>query len=331
MTDIADDTRKLEVVFVCSENSVRSPMAEGLMRSCLNGSGQYISVHSFGYKPAKDVHPMAVEVMNELDVDISTHQPKGWDELERQIGGYADYIFVLCKGVPRGFPIVSEGRTMVVEWKLRNPAKFEGSDDQKIRAFRKLREFIHSFVTKLCEVLENRSWRELPYQKRLVDLNQIYEDLRLEFNINTDDLNWSVYPVDPGSGEIYDQDDMKEKREYSLEYLVTEIATDTSLLLPISALYVSLEAYVLTFDPDAGINALAEAKDRPQLDTNIDKLISRLPEQHQLTFKTEAQRIKELSTSGRYKEAEGAIAQMNVTIDRLLPDVPPETLKRFAS
>ena len=88
----------LRVLIVCTGNSARSQMAEGLLRSSLAGR---IEVHSAGTHPSS-VNPLAIEVMQELGVDISGHRSKSVDEFA---GQEFDYVITVCDSAREACPV----------------------------------------------------------------------------------------------------------------------------------------------------------------------------------------------------------------------------------
>lgn len=83
----------MKILFVCVANSIRSQIAEGLARSIL---GDRAEIESAGIS-ASHVHPMAIEVLKEVGVDISRHRSKSWVDLDPSFLRELDYVIVLCE------------------------------------------------------------------------------------------------------------------------------------------------------------------------------------------------------------------------------------------
>jgi arsenate reductase len=83
----------MKILFLCVANSARSQIAEGLARSIL---GKSVHVESAGSAPSGKVNPIAIEVLKEAGVDISTHYSKSWDDLPSSFFNDLDYVVTLC-------------------------------------------------------------------------------------------------------------------------------------------------------------------------------------------------------------------------------------------
>lgn len=129
---------KKNVLFLCTGNSARSQMAEGLMR---NLRGDEFEVYSAGIDP-KGIHPLAISVMNEIGVDISSQSSK---HLDGYLEMHFDYIVTLCDHAATTCPLFP-GEGERIHYGLPDPASTEGSDEEKTDAFRKARDKIKQFV-----------------------------------------------------------------------------------------------------------------------------------------------------------------------------------------
>ena len=125
------------VLFACGQNSVRSPMAESLLKQMFP---QALYVKSAGVKKG-ELDPFAVAVMAELDQDISTHKPTTFEELEDWEGLNFDLIITLS---PEAHHKALElTRTMAADveyWPTVDPTAFQGSREQKLDAYRDVRD-----------------------------------------------------------------------------------------------------------------------------------------------------------------------------------------------
>jgi len=122
------------VLFICTKNSARSQMAEGLVNHNLAGKMQAFSA---GTDPSA-VHPMAVAVMKELGIDISHCRSKSIDEFA---GEKCDYVITLCSQANEACPVFFGG-TQRLHMGFEDPAAVVGSEDQKLAAFRRVRDQI---------------------------------------------------------------------------------------------------------------------------------------------------------------------------------------------
>lgn len=118
----------LKVLFVCTHNSARSQMAEGLLRQ---KSGGALQVFSAGTSPS-GIHPNAIRVMEENGVDISRQRSKDLDEFA---GQNFDYLITVCDIAREKCPVFP-GEPRFMHWSLADPASVEGSEAVQLAAFR---------------------------------------------------------------------------------------------------------------------------------------------------------------------------------------------------
>ena len=121
------------VLFLCTGNSARSQMAEGLVNSLL---GEEWEAYSAGTKPAGSVHPLAVQAMAESGIDISGQRPKLVNEF-RDVD--ADLVVTLCDDAAQNCPLWL-GKGCVVHMPFPDPAAAEGSEEEKLEVFRQVRD-----------------------------------------------------------------------------------------------------------------------------------------------------------------------------------------------
>ena len=122
------------VLFLCTHNSCRSQLAEALMNHL---AGDKIKASSAGTQPAF-VHPLAIKVLQELGIDTAPLRSKGLDEF----GGHEfDYAITLCADAEQACPVFF-GKTKRVHIGFEDPAKAEGSEEEKLAIFRRIRDEI---------------------------------------------------------------------------------------------------------------------------------------------------------------------------------------------
>lgn len=129
---------KKRVLILCTGNSARSQMAEGLFRH--EGDDEF-EVFSAGTKPSA-VRPEAIAVMDEIGIDISGHRSKSADEF---IGKQLDYIITVCDNARESCPVFP-GTTKRLHWPFEDPAAVNGSEEERKTAFRKVRDQIHGRI-----------------------------------------------------------------------------------------------------------------------------------------------------------------------------------------
>ncbi len=134
--------RRSNVLILCTGNSARSQMAEGLLR---HDAGSSFEVASAGTHPSH-VRPEAIAVMKELGIDISSHRSKSVEEFA---GGEFDFVITVCDNARESCPVFP-ATTKRVHWSIEDPAAVEGSNDERLAAFRqardKLREHLRRFA-----------------------------------------------------------------------------------------------------------------------------------------------------------------------------------------
>jgi arsenate reductase len=113
-------------------------MGEGLFRQ--EGHGGY-EVESAGTKPSQ-VRPEAIAVMKELGIDISGHRSKSVNEFD---GQSFDYVITVCDNARDNCPVFPAG-TERIHWSFEDPAAVQGTEEQRLSAFRRIRDQIHEKV-----------------------------------------------------------------------------------------------------------------------------------------------------------------------------------------
>jgi arsenate reductase len=129
---------KKRILFLCTGNSARSQIAEGFLRHM---AGDKFQVYSAGIKPTQ-INPLAIKVMAEVGVDISEHRSKSAMEF---IGQEFDYVVTVCDNAKQTCPVFP-GHYEKLHWSLDDPAEAEGSEEDKLRVFRKIRDKIKDNV-----------------------------------------------------------------------------------------------------------------------------------------------------------------------------------------
>jgi arsenate reductase len=129
---------KKRVLILCTGNSARSQMAEGLLRQ---DAGERFEVESAGTKPSF-VRPEAIAVMRELGIDISGHRSKNVDEFE---GQDFDYVITVCDNARETCPVFF-GKAQNLHHDFEDPAAVEGSEEERLAAFRRVRDELHSYL-----------------------------------------------------------------------------------------------------------------------------------------------------------------------------------------
>jgi len=137
----AVDRRPRGILFLCTGNSCRSQMAEGFARHLApNG----FNIYSAGTLP-KEIHPLAVRVMKEADIDISSQRSKGIEAIPVET---VDLLITLCGEAEEACPALA-AQVERQHWPLRDPAVAQGSEDEVLKIFREVRDEIQRRVENL--------------------------------------------------------------------------------------------------------------------------------------------------------------------------------------
>jgi arsenate reductase len=115
-------------------------MAEGLLR---HDAGERFDVFSAGTRPSQ-VRPEAIEAMREVGIDISGHRSKGVDEFA---GQHFDYVLTVCDNAKESCPIFP-GKTVTIHHSFEDPAALQGSDEERLAAFRRIRDELRNYLAK---------------------------------------------------------------------------------------------------------------------------------------------------------------------------------------
>jgi arsenate reductase len=126
---------KKRILFLCVGNSCRSQMAEGLMRKFF---GECFDVFSAGINPSK-VNPKSIEVMREIDIDISKHISKS---VNLFLNNSFDYVITVCDNARETCPIFSGEVKNKLHWSFEDPAEAKGTEGQILKKFREVRDLI---------------------------------------------------------------------------------------------------------------------------------------------------------------------------------------------
>jgi arsenate reductase len=130
--------RKQRVLILCTGNSARSQMAEGLLR---RDSGDRFDVFSAGTKPAQ-VRPEAIAVMREIGIDISRHRSKSVDEFAQD---RFDYVLTVCDNARESCPIFP-GNTITIHHSFDDPAALHASENDRLALFRRVRDELRKYL-----------------------------------------------------------------------------------------------------------------------------------------------------------------------------------------
>jgi arsenate reductase (thioredoxin) len=130
--------KKRRVLILCTGNSARSQMAEGLLR---HDAGDRFEVFSAGVNPTK-VRPEAIAVMQGLGIDLSAHRSKHVNEFTNQ---NFDYVLTVCDHAREVCPVFP-AKTRTIHHSFVDPADFKGPEQDRLALFRKVRDEIRDYL-----------------------------------------------------------------------------------------------------------------------------------------------------------------------------------------
>jgi arsenate reductase len=126
---------KPAVLILCTGNSCRSHLAEGILRHV---AGDLFDVYSAGSNPVGNVHPKAIEIMQEIGIDISGHTSKHMSQfLDRKI----DTVITVCGNADQACPMFP-GQVNRYHWGFDDPAHAQGTEEEILNVFRRVRDQI---------------------------------------------------------------------------------------------------------------------------------------------------------------------------------------------
>ena len=128
------------VLILCTGNSCRSQMAETLLQ---RAAGDSLRVASAGSNPSGNVHPLAIQAMQEIGLDISSHESKHLDQF---LDAGVETVITVCGNADQACPAFP-GQLRRYHWGFDDPADAEGSDEDKLVMFRRVRDEIDRVFT----------------------------------------------------------------------------------------------------------------------------------------------------------------------------------------
>jgi len=120
------------VLFICTHNSARSILAEGLLNSA--GRGGFIA-YSAGSQPRGEVHPLALATLGKLRLPTDGYRSKSWSEFATADAPQMDFVFTVCDNAAGEVCPVWPGQPMTAHWGVPDPSAAVGDDEQRAKAF----------------------------------------------------------------------------------------------------------------------------------------------------------------------------------------------------
>ena len=124
--------RKLNLLFICTGNSARSILAEGMLSQL---GAERFNAYSAGSQPKGDVHPLALTTLGHLHIKHTGYRSKSWGEYLTDGAPPMDFVITVCDNAANEVCPVWPGQPITAHWGVADPATVEGSDEAKNRAF----------------------------------------------------------------------------------------------------------------------------------------------------------------------------------------------------
>lgn len=156
------------VLFLCTGNSARSILAEGILNR--EGKGRF-KAFSAGSQPKGQVHPFALELLKKLNHPTTGLRSKSWDEFAEPGAPQLDFVFTVCDNAANEVCPVWPGQPMTAHWGLPDPAAAEGTDAERHLAFAEAYRMLHNRISVFTS-LPVRSIDRLSLQKRLDEIGR---------------------------------------------------------------------------------------------------------------------------------------------------------------
>jgi arsenate reductase len=136
--------RTYNVLFLCTGNTARSILAEGILRK--DGAGRF-NAYSAGSQPKGTVNPFALKVLEAYGYPVEGYRSKSWEEFARPGAPVMDFVFTVCDSAAGEACPVWPGHPITAHWSVEDPAAVEGSDIEKERAFVQAFQYLKNRIT----------------------------------------------------------------------------------------------------------------------------------------------------------------------------------------
>ena len=135
----------IHVLILCTHNSARSVLSEGMLNHLARNLGKDVQAHSAGSAPSGRLNPFAVEALNNADIDTSAYRSKSWDEFTTPDAPPLSIVITVCdSAAAEACPVFfgGNGQPVKAHWGYPDPSNAEGGDEAKRRAFELTRQAI---------------------------------------------------------------------------------------------------------------------------------------------------------------------------------------------
>jgi len=162
----------LNVLFLCTQNSARSVIAECVLNKL--GAGRF-RAHSAGSHPRGEIHPFARDMLAELGYDVSGLRSKSWDEFAAPDAPKLDFVFTVCDNAAAEPCPIWPGQPVSAHWGVPDPAAASGSDAERRLAFADAHRMLYQRIS-IFTNLPIDSLDRLSLQQRVEDIGKTTSD-----------------------------------------------------------------------------------------------------------------------------------------------------------
>lgn len=164
----------IHVLILCTHNSARSVLSEGMLNHWARKLGRDVQAHSAGSAPSGRINPFALEALQNAGVDTAGYRSKSWDEFSQDGAPLLSIVVTVCdSAAAEQCPVFfgGNGQPVKVHWGYADPSNSEGGDEGKRRAFELTRQAIGYRMLQLLQLpLETMSKAEL--QQALAEIGK---------------------------------------------------------------------------------------------------------------------------------------------------------------
>ena len=128
-------TRPFNVLILCTGNSARSILAESLINHW--GRGRFIG-YSAGSSPKGEVHPIALDLLRQMNMPAEGMRSKSWEEFARPGAPPLDFVFTVCDNAAGEVCPIWPGQPMTAHWGVEDPAAFVGPEEAALKYFKRI-------------------------------------------------------------------------------------------------------------------------------------------------------------------------------------------------
>ena len=161
--------RVYNVLFLCTGNSARSILGEALMNAVPGGA---FKAWSAGSQPKGEVHPLTLHTLRELGLSTEGYRSKSWDEFATPDAPPLDFVFTVCDNAAGETCPYWPGQPMTAHWGVEDPAAVEGSEIDKVNAFRDAARFLRNRINAFA-ALPLATIDRMSLQNKLRDIGKL--------------------------------------------------------------------------------------------------------------------------------------------------------------